>query len=113
MRRLSLVLALVLVGLLWGPLWGQQPGGKTGGQRPNAPPPPPPRESIGVKPLSELGTETYKGEMGGLYGEGRNEPPAQQQEAARNAAARIRPLDAQGQPSPSGRVVLLSVGMSN
>jgi hypothetical protein len=82
-------------------------------KRPNVAAPPPPRESIGVKPLTELGEETYKGETGGLYGHGRNEPPVQHQEAAKKAAAQIRPLDEKGQPSPAGKIVLLSVGMSN
>jgi hypothetical protein len=87
--------------------------GQSGGNRPDVPPPPPPRESIGVKPLTELGNETYKGETGGLYGNGSNEPPAVQQNAARLAAARIVPLDAEGKPSPEGKIGLLGIGMSN
>ena len=74
---------------------------------------PPPRDSIGVKPLTELGQETYKGESGGLYGNGSNEPPPAQQEAARKAVARIQPLDAQGRPSPGGKIGFVGVGMSN
>ena len=87
--------------------------GKGGKQAANVPPPPPPRDSIGLKPLTELGKETYKGESGGLYGNGSNEPPAALQEAAKKAAARIKPLDAKGQPSPSGKIGLVSIGMSN
>jgi hypothetical protein len=86
---------------------------KAGAKRPDAPPPPPPRNSIGVKPLTELGDEKYKGETGGLYGNGHNEPPPEQQQAATKAAARIQPLDAQGKPSASGKIGLLGVGMSN
>jgi hypothetical protein len=89
---------------------GQQ---KAGGQRPNIAPPPPPRDSIGVKPLTELGKEMYKGQSGGLYGNGNNEPPVQQQEAAKEAASRIQPLDVQGKPSASGKIGLLGIGMSN
>jgi Cu/Ag efflux protein CusF len=88
-------------------------GQKAGGGPAGAPPPPAPRESIGVKPLTELGNEKYKGETGGLYGNGSNEPPAAQQEAAKKAVAKIRPLDAQGKPSASGKIGLIGVGMSN
>jgi len=91
----------------------QKASGKSAGDRFNVAPAPPPRESVGVKPLTELGTEKYKGESGGLYGKGSNEPPATQQEAAKKAADRIQPLDAQGKPSFGGKIVLLSVGMSN
>jgi Cu/Ag efflux protein CusF len=87
--------------------------GKGGKQAANVPPPPPPRDSIGLKPLTELGKATYKGESGGLYGNGSNEPPAALQEAAKKAAARIKPLDAKGQPSSSGKIGLVSIGMSN
>src|SRR3954471_15519243 len=88
-------------------------GGKGGKQGANVPPPPPPRDSIGLKPLTELGKDTYKGETGGLYGNGSNEPPPGQHDAAKKAAARIKPLDAKGQPSPSGKIGLVSIGMSN
>jgi hypothetical protein len=83
------------------------------GQKGNFQPPPPPRDSVGVKPLTELGSETYKGESGGLYGNGSNDPPAQQQEAAKKAIAKIQALDAQGKPSASGKIGLVSIGMSN
>jgi hypothetical protein len=78
-----------------------------------APPAPPPRESIGVKPLTELGDGTYKDESGGLYGQGRNEPPEEHRHAAATAAAQIRPLDRQGQAAADGKVVLFAIGMSN
>src|SRR6185436_14583262 len=74
---------------------------------------PPPRASIGVRPLDELGNEKYKGESGGLYGNGNNDPPLAQQEAAKKAVARIQPLDAQGKPSVSGKIGFVGVGMSN
>jgi hypothetical protein len=66
-----------------------------------------------LTPLTELGTGSYQGEEGGLYGGGRNEPPPIHAEAARQEAAKIRPLDARGKPSESGSIGLLSVGMSN
>ncbi|MST01231.1 MAG: hypothetical protein EXS29_07980 [Pedosphaera sp.] len=64
-------------------------------------------------PLTELGGEKYKGEDGGLYGGGRNEPPAAHLAAARKESAHIRPLDAQGKPSADGKIALVSIGMSN
>src|SRR5437762_2430085 len=91
----------------------QKAGGKAGGKGQQGPPPPPPRDSIGIKPLTELGSETYKGESGGLYGNGSNDPPAAQQDAAKKATARVKPLDSRGQPSSSGKIGLVSIGMSN
>ena len=64
-------------------------------------------------PLTELGTGRYQGEDGGLYGGGRNEPPKELAALAQKETAKIRPLDREGKPSPSGKVVLLSIGMSN
>ncbi len=64
-------------------------------------------------PLSQSGTQKYKGQDGGLYGGGNNEPPPAQAKAARNAALKIRALDGRGEPAKGGKVVLLSIGMSN
>ena len=69
--------------------------------------------SIGAIPLTELGTGTYQGFPGGLYPSGANTPPPAHQLRALAATSRIQPLDAQGNPDPLGRIVLLSVGMSN
>lgn len=66
-----------------------------------------------ITALTELGAEKYKGEDGGLYGGGKNEPPPAHLAAAQREAAKIQPLDADGQPAKDGKVVLLSVGMSN
>ena len=68
---------------------------------------------IGLTPLSELGGGTYRGETGGLYGDGRNDPPEAHRAAALRELSRIRPLDDQGRESPDGKVVLLSIGVSN
>lgn len=64
-------------------------------------------------PLTELSGRDYLGFEGGLYPEGANEPPADHAAAGAAAAAGIRPLDASGEVHPAGRIVLLSVGMSN
>ncbi len=74
----------------------------------------PPRMSIGRAPLTDMGPDDrYKGEDGGLYGGGRNGPPEGHRRAAEAALAKIRPLDAGGEPGPDGRVVLVSISMSN
>lgn len=64
-------------------------------------------------PLSDLGSQTYRGFSGGLYENGANNPPADHSAAGLAAAANIRPLDAGGLPSPQGKIVMISVGMSN
>lgn len=64
-------------------------------------------------PLSDLGSSTYLGFGGGLYEKGSNVMPADHFSAGMSAAAAVQPLDTDGRPSPSGRVVLLSIGMSN
>jgi hypothetical protein len=57
--------------------------------------------------------DAYKGEDGGLYGGGKNEPPEAHAAAAKAEAAAIQPLDADGKPAADGRVGLVSIGMSN
>jgi hypothetical protein len=75
---------------------------------------PPAKDHLGLVPLTDMAGETrYKWQDGGLYGGGRNQPPEAHLRAALAAAGRIRPLDAAGHPSPEGKVVLISVGMSN
>ena len=64
-------------------------------------------------PLNDLGTARYLGFSGGLYENGTNHTPADHLAAGLEQAALIRPLDRDGNPSPNGRVVLLSIGMSN
>lgn len=64
-------------------------------------------------PLTELGDGKYKGEIGGLYGNGMNEPPEAHLASALKATLRITPLSSEGKPDKNGKVVLLSIGMSN
>ena len=72
------------------------------------------REKTGLVPLCDMtAKETYKGEDGGLYGKGRNTPPQEQMEAAKKALASIQPLDKDGKPAADGKIVLMSLGMSN
>ena len=72
------------------------------------------RTSAQPKPLVDMSAnDDYKGERGGLYGAGRNEPPEKHRAAAKKALAQMQSLDAKGQPDSSGKIVLLSIGMSN
>jgi hypothetical protein len=73
----------------------------------------PPKPSTGLVPLTELKTGTYQGKPGGLYPGGSNERPSAHEEAGLRLARSIRPLDAKGEPSDQGKIVLLSIGMSN
>lgn len=73
----------------------------------------PARESTGLIPLPDLGKGMYEGEQGGLYPGGVNKPPKAHLDAGLKLAKQIVPLDAQGQPSPDGRIVLCTIGMSN
>jgi len=73
----------------------------------------PARESVGLIPLTDLGKGTYLGEQGGLYPGGENVPPRAHLEAGLSAARKVVPRDAEGRESKDGKIVLLSVGMSN
>jgi hypothetical protein len=72
-----------------------------------------PGEHTGLVPLTDLGTGTYKGESGGLYGEDSNEPPASHRTQVEKVLALVVPRDGNGVPSRDGKIALLSVGMSN
>jgi hypothetical protein len=70
--------------------------------------------STGLKPLTEMtATDRYKGEDGGLYGGGKNEPPKMHELAAKEALKKIAKLDAHGKPAKDGKIVFISLGMSN
>jgi hypothetical protein len=65
----------------------------------------PPRSSVGLIPLTDLGTGVYKGQEGGLYAGGMNVSPFEHLKAGEKLAAAIAPID--------GKIVLLSIGFSN
>ncbi len=75
----------------------------------------PTRVPVGMPvPLTDMGPgDRYKGEDGGLYGGGRNDPPRSHLEAALGVSACIRPLGLDGSPSPKGLIGFLSIGFSN
>lgn len=68
--------------------------------------------SIGAVPLNDL-AGSYQGFTGGLYGNGSNVPPAAHAALGDSRMAAVVPRDATGAPAPSGRIVVLSIGMSN
>ena len=73
----------------------------------------PPRDSVGFTALTDLGKGTYQGEQGGLYPGGENVPPAEHLRAGLKIAAEIAPLDREGRQSADGKIVLLTIGVSN
>ena len=92
------------------------------GARPAATQPEAPPKFVrpeGFKPLTELtADERYKGQDGGLYGGGHNEPPPAHLHAAIERSKLIAPLDADGklatgEPADTGKIGLIAIGMSN
>jgi hypothetical protein len=88
-------------------LVGLKAGEAKGGQ------PQPKFDTSKLKTLHELGTEKYQGYAGGLYPEGKIERPKDHDTAGLALAKAIRPLGADGKPAAVGKIVMLSVGMSN
>src|SRR3990172_7126688 len=69
--------------------------------------------SKGFLPLNDLGAGTYQGFQGGLYQEGVNLRPSGHDSAGIDIAWGIRPLNSLGFPDNSGKIVFISIGMSN
>jgi hypothetical protein len=62
--------------------------------------------SVAMTPLTDLGgKKRYQGYRGGLYANGKNVPPAGYLKTGLALAKSVRPID--------GKIVLLSIGMSN
>jgi len=70
-------------------------------------------DSTGMIPITDLGAGLYHGFPGGLYAGGSNLRPAGHEAAGIAIANAIGPLDTLGQHDANGRVVLISIGMSN
>lgn len=73
-----------------------------------------------AEPLNDLGNNEYvrledgaTGFTGGLYPDGSNVRPPEHEAAGLAMSAQIEPLNQAGEPSADGRVVMISVGMSN
>ena len=72
------------------------------------------RDSTGLIPLNDLGIGFYKGFEGGLYPGGSNVRPPAHTASGVDIANTTIPLDTLGGPDPAnGKIVLLSIGMSN
>jgi len=69
-------------------------------------------DSVAV-PLTDRPGSSYLGHERGLYEGGARQIPADHEFLGIERARKIRPLGARGVPGPRGRIVLLSVGMSN
>jgi len=64
-------------------------------------------------PLNELGSGKYQDVEGGLYPQGESTRPARHEAAGIALANKVQPLDSEGKPGASGKIGLLSIGMSN
>ena len=71
-----------------------------------------PGTSTPIVALNDLGTGTYVGVQGGLYPNGSNVRPTPHDSDGVTFAQAIQPLDANGNPSPTGKYVMLSLGES-
>jgi hypothetical protein len=60
--------------------------------------------ATGLVPLTDMGKRRYKGQRGGLYPNGSNQPPRTYLRQGLAAAKRVHPIN--------GRIVVLSIGMS-
>lgn len=70
--------------------------------------------SVGFTPLNDLGLDNHLGSQGGLYPNGSNQMPTDHAQAGLAIAQTIQPLSPTGQIDVgNGRIVLLSIGMSN
>src|SRR5262249_38711764 len=70
-------------------------------------------DTSALKPLTELGAKESQGSPGGLYPGGKNERPLAHNTAGLALAKEVGPVGADGKPAPDGKIVLLSIGMSN
>ena len=90
---------------------GKQPGGAPKGPPTNTTPVNP-EEWKSLIPLTDM-TALYKGEDGGLYGGGKNEPPEGHRAAHLIESEKIVPRNEEGEPSPDGKIGFITLGFSN
>src|SRR4030095_4613241 len=70
--------------------------------------------SVGKTPINDLGAGLYLNQYsGGLYPDSSNTIPPAHASAGLTKAQAIVPRSVNGQPSPDGCYILLSIGMSN
>jgi hypothetical protein len=70
-------------------------------------------DTSGLKPLTDLGSDEYKGCKGGLYPDGKNTRPEKHEAVGLALSRKVQPLDTEGKPSADGKIVLLGIGFSN
>ncbi|MFI5172745.1 MAG: T9SS type A sorting domain-containing protein [Chitinophagales bacterium] len=70
-------------------------------------------DHTGLIPITDLGTEFYRGFMGGLYPDGTSNRPSDHQTACIEHVQQIQPLDYDGNYDEDGKIVMLSIGASN
>jgi hypothetical protein len=71
-------------------------------------------DHTGLVPLTDMAPDQqYQGYCGSLYPDGRNGLSGRHLADGLHEALQIQPLDPNGLPDPAGRIVLLSIGMSN
>lgn len=66
-----------------------------------------------MTPLNDLGPAEYLRFAGGLYPNGKNSPPSAYEQAGVALGATVQPRDRDGEPFASGKIVMISIGMSN
>ncbi len=72
------------------------------------------KTSVGLSSLDTLGTGLYKGYQGGFYPGGNNKRPLFHDSVGLAFARQVQPLSGTGSPDfLNGKIVLLSIGMSN
>jgi hypothetical protein len=72
------------------------------------------RTSVGFVPLNDLGAGVYLGQyQGGLYPNGSNEIPAAHLTEGLGRLALVQTRNVAGAPDAAGKIVLMSIGMSN
>ena len=72
-----------------------------------------PVDTSNLTALTDLRDGKYQGFEGGLYPGGANARPESHEAAGLALAREITPRDAEGDPSPEGKIVLLGIGFSN
>jgi hypothetical protein len=68
---------------------------------------------VELTPISDLGPREYRSFPGGLYPGASSRRPAAYEAAGLDLAAVIQPVDEEGNRSAAGKIVMISVGMSN
>ena len=72
------------------------------------------RASFSATPLIDFSPgQKYLGQFDGLLYDGSNVPPAEHDAKGKELAAQVQPLDKNGNASPGGKIVFLSIGFSN